>query len=141
MRLTAPAIALSLAAVALLAGCSSPSAAPVAQATPTQEAPAGPVEYGSVEELRDAYVDAGGSCDAWVQENRVTLAAESGDCNDSTVLMTFISESNRDELVATQKEMGFEVSLLVGPNWIVNADDIETVQETLGGTLVIQEAE
>jgi hypothetical protein len=145
MRLIAPAIALSLSAVALLAGCASsaPAAEPAEEPTPTQEAPAGPVEYGSIDDLRDAYIAAGGDCDAWEQTNVVTLSAESGDCaNGDGVLMTFTSEENRDEAVDGLTEFADMIgsNLLVGPNWVINAADVREVRDGMGGgTLVIKE--
>lgn len=128
----------------LLAGCS--SAAPVAPVTVSapsstpSPSKTGPVSYGSVTELRDAAVAAGYDCPSWEQENNVTLAAESGACSDADVFMTFTGEDDRDELVANLKAMATEtigVTLLVGPNWVINTEDgLESLQEALGGTIV-----
>ncbi|MFC0678325.1 hypothetical protein ACFFGH_10785 [Lysobacter korlensis] len=129
MRVAVPALALTLSAVAMLAGCASSEP--------------GPVEYGSVEDLLDAYLAAGGGpCNDWQQTNLVTLSAESGNCADGdAVLMTFTSEENRDAAVEGLHEYAdmLGLHLLVGPNWIVNASDVRDVRGSLAGTLVMKE--
>lgn len=122
-------------AVLLLAGCSGAPSENSGPATP----PADGGQYGSVVDLRDAFVAAGGSCDDWDQTNQVANAAESGSCSSTTVLSTYTSESSRDEVVAAVKEIGKVVggsSQLVGVNWIVNSPDASDVRDKLGGTLV-----
>lgn len=123
--------AVAFAAIALLAGCSSPAPEP----TPTK--PAGPVEYGAVEDLRAAFVDAGGVCNDWKQQNQVTVAAQSGQCGGETVLSTFTTTADRDKMVATIKAISPDsLTLLVGPNWVINSSQVDKVYKTLGGTLV-----
>lgn len=109
---------------------------------------------GTVAELKDAAVAAGYACPSWVQDNVVTLAAESGRCTDSDVFTTYLSESSREEAVQTLKGMAKDTRemfaddddvdstlldeevLLVGPNWIINSDDAPSLQPTLGGQVV-----
>jgi hypothetical protein len=128
IRFLAPAAVLLLA----LTGCSS-----AAQPSPTPTEPAGPATYSSVVELKDAYVAAGGDCDEWAQTNRVTVAAQSGDCDGNTVLSTYASESDRETAVANLKMLNPDnYSLLSGPNWIINSPDVADVSDALGGVLV-----
>lgn len=93
--------------------------------------------YDTVIELRNAYVKAGGSCKQYDEHNRVTNAAQSADCNESTVLSIYLSEAKRDETIDTLKDVAVtEISLLVGENWIINTKDPEAYVEALGGTVV-----
>jgi len=104
-----------------------------AEATP----PEPKATYDSVVDLRDAFVDAGGECDDWVQGNRITNAAQSGDCSSSTVLSIYLSEATRDETVTNLKSISIAgVHLLVGENWIINVEDPESYRDALGGTVV-----
>lgn len=120
--------------VLLLAGC-----APITSAdpTPTPTSSQEPADtYSTVNDLRDAFVAAGGACPDWRQTNRVTLAAQSGDCSDSTVLSIYSSEADRDQVVENLKSFGMGVHLLVGENWIVNVEGPEEYADELGGTVV-----
>lgn len=93
--------------------------------------------YRSVVELRDAFISAGGSCESWVQKNQVTLAAESGTCNDSNVLSIYTSESVKDEALNMFKEIAADgTTLVVGPNWIVNDPSARDLDSSIGGVLV-----
>ena len=122
--------------ILLLSGCS--SAAPSerdAKSTPTpSQEPAD--TYATVTDLRDAFVAAGGACPDWRQTDRVKLAAQSGDCSDSTVLSIYSSETDRDQIVENLKSFGMGVHLLVGENWIVNVEAPERYADALGGTVV-----
>lgn len=97
--------------------------------------------YGPVDDLRAAYEGAGGDCANWKQDNRVTLAAESGSCDADTVLAIYTSVGDRDSLIDVIR--GFAdilgMHLLVGPNWIKNSTDVADIRESLGGTLVTKE--
>lgn len=138
--------------VVLLAGCGSStrteSAPPAASATVTVTAtPTGPSaaqRYATVEALKDAAVRAGYKCPAWVQDNVIPFAAESGTCSDASALnpdvfATFARQSDQDEtLPVFESKVAVGGALLVGPNWIINADDEPSVTRlaaALGGTL------
>jgi len=98
--------------------------------------------YKSVEALRDAFVDAGHECPAWDQDDRIEAALESGNCSDSVVLSIYV---NREEAVAAAEALtsigadmlGEDTRVLVGPNWIINANDEDyaTLKSELGGTI------
>jgi hypothetical protein len=98
----------------------------------------------SVTELRDALIDAGYVCSSWDQSNVVDLAAESGSCDDASVLSTYATEADLQAQLDSSREMDklFEendVELtpnLVGPNWIVNAPDADKYADALGGTVL-----
>lgn len=93
--------------------------------------------YGSVTELRDALVLAGYPCPEWKQENRVELAAESGECSSADVLSTFATQTDLDQFVDNWRGLGdFSNPILVGPNWVLNIpeDSIDQVRPVLGGT-------
>lgn len=95
--------------------------------------------YETVEGLKEAYVDAGGACDDWSQTNAVEIAAQSGECGDSTVLSVYLSpEAVERRIEATKASMFAEImgDWLVGENWIVHADDATDLQDELGGRIV-----
>lgn len=100
-----------------------------------------PETYSSVEELRDAFVKAGGECPEWEQRNQVSLSAESGECSSQTVLSIYSSESDRDQVVNTQKELHKMVDmggmhLLVGANWIINDPNVKDLDRAIGGIFI-----
>lgn len=106
-------------------------------ATGCTTAPERDARYSSVEALRDAFVNAGGECPDWDQANQVTLAAESGVCSETSVLSIYLTQADRDELVANYKAFGFiEGTLLVGDNWVINDPNAKELSKRLGGTLV-----
>ena len=125
-RLIVPA---ALTAVLLLAGCSS--------------ADSEPAEYDTVEDLRAAFVGAGGTCDSWEAGTAVGAWAQYGNCGelgdpDEAVLSIYTSDDDLQSSVDGVKDSGAEnmTQMLVGPNWIIQAADVAKVRETLGGTVV-----
>jgi hypothetical protein len=132
MKLTATAVMVGAAVVLTLTACS--SSTPATTKTPVKN-----VSYSSVADLRDAFVKAGGACDSGVQDNVVGGAAESGTCDEETVLSTYLSTDSRDTVVDNVKTIGagmVDVTMLVGKNWIVNSPDAAKVKAELGGTMV-----
>ncbi|GAA2177202.1 hypothetical protein GCM10009784_26890 [Arthrobacter parietis] len=138
-------LAVAAASVIILSGCASAaeSAMPTPEATPTETTPpADGGSYSTLKQLQQAYVAAGGDCSELVQRNSVSLAAESGDCNDQTVISTYISTADLSELIQTNKALNEEYDLesdsvwLTGQNWIINSPDAVEMQEKLGGRLV-----
>lgn len=120
---------------------SSPSGSPTT--VETTEVPARDVQYGSLEEFRDAVLDTGYECKRWRQNNVVTLAAASGGCSAADVFSIYQSEAQRDKQVNKTREFGESIGMdfapiLVGPNWILNAPvgRLSAVQEGIGGILV-----
>jgi hypothetical protein len=135
----------AIACLFALAACSgeSDSGKPAAAAKPTK--PPVAVEYGSVDELKDAAVTAGGYvCEAWVADNVVTLAAGSGHCDDESVFSTYASKADLQAQLDQDKvndDMLLDAGLdttpkLVGPNWIISAPEAPQMREDLGGVLV-----
>lgn len=138
-----------IAAAALIAGslamtgCGGSAETPSGPAAQPSETapPASGGTYATVVELKDAFVEAGGSCPAFNQTNAVTLAAESASCSTSTVMSTFLSGSAIEELIQSNKELYAEVDIdpnpwLVGENWVINDPDAAAMREKLGGTVV-----
>jgi hypothetical protein len=129
--------ALLLAACLALAGCGGGKneAKPVGSSAGTAKAKS----YDGVEDLRDAYIRAGGECNDWNKSNKVTGAAESGECGGSVVLSTYLSsQAAQDQVKTTKEALGDTIALhwLVGENWIINAPDVDDVKKKLGGTIV-----
>lgn len=90
-------------------------------------------------DLRDAYVEAGGACPEWAQTNSVKIASQSGDCDGDTVLSVYLSRDAVERRVEETKGSVFGAmgsDWLVGENWIINASDLATIQEKLGGQIV-----
>lgn len=125
---------LAIAAIGLMAltGCEQS-----VEDSPEDAPEAYPATYSSVEELRDAFVQAGGICPEWEQKNHVKLAAESGTCSDSNVMSVYISEAQKDEAVNTLMSITeSKTSLLVGENWIINDKQIDSIDREIGGVFV-----
>src|SRR5690606_15310930 len=100
MRTRAP-LTLVLAASALFAAsCSSASDLSEPEAESSSPAVEKDANYSTIEEFRDAAIEAGLECPSWAERTGSTYAAAAGDCSDSTVLSIFSSESQRDEQVA-----------------------------------------
>lgn len=145
-------VAVVVSVVCLLAGCGRDSGG--AAASPASVSPSTLGEVGTLAELKDAAVAAGYACPNWQQDNVVAKASESGRCSDSDVFSTYLSEAVRDDVVQSLKDMsrdtremledGEDVDpalleedvLLVGPNWVINAEDAASLQEELGGQVV-----
>lgn len=96
-------------------------------------------KYSDVEALRDAFVEAGGTCDEWKQTNRVLGAAQSGECGTDTVLSTYLNQDAVQQRIADTKDSIFGQmgdDWLTGENWIINGENIEKLQEKMGGQVV-----
>lgn len=114
----------------MLSGCSS-------TAEGEQLGPDFPDTYQSVEELKDAFVAAGGDCPEWEQSNHVKAAAESGTCSASNVLSIYTSQSATEDALAIYKSIAQPgATLLVGENWIINDPSAQDFATALGGTFV-----
>jgi hypothetical protein len=141
-----------IAAVLLLAGCSAnkagestPPAAPsTVTVTPTPTGPPSAQRYATVEALKDATVGAGYACPAWVQDDVIPFAAESGTCSEESVVnpdvfMTLANQADLDEqLPVFESKVAVTGALLIGPNWIINADNVPSITRLatkLGGTV------
>ncbi|MDQ0617315.1 hypothetical protein [Arthrobacter globiformis] len=132
-----------LLSAAVLTGCGAgPSSAPSETPTPTKTVPPNGEHYSSVEALKDAFLEVGGQCSTYNEGNAVTLAAESATCGEDAVLSIYSSSSDKDQVVANMKQFSdvIGMKILVGENWIVNNEDVATLQPKLGGTLVTREA-
>lgn len=93
--------------------------------------------FKSVEALRSAYVDAGGNCDDWDNNDRLEAATESGDCGDSIVLSIYANKSGARDAAEALLDATGQDAVLVGANWIVNTtDDLDKLAATLGGEVV-----
>ncbi|MDT3331387.1 hypothetical protein Q9S78_11980 [Microbacterium sp. KSW-18] len=90
----------------------------------------------TIDELKDAFIDAGGVCN-WKQTDVVTDATASGECSDQTVLMLFADMDEKEELVSFLSEGSIsEPTILVGENWVINSPEAEDMQGALGGEWV-----
>ncbi|MEV7605127.1 hypothetical protein AB0N65_06780 [Paenarthrobacter sp. NPDC089322] len=128
----------------LLAGCAAggEASSSVSPSPAVSTPPADGGTFATVLDLKKAYVDAGGPCPSFNQGNRVTLAAESADCDTETVLSTYVSPEDISSVIQNLKKLdtssGYKSSttLLVGKNWIINNKQIAKYREKLGGTVV-----
>lgn len=100
----------------------------------------GPSSYSDISELHDAFTRAGGTCSNWNQDNRVSAALQSGECDANTILMLFGSKAEATEraleIKNTLKSFGLVPNLLLGENWLINSDQVDTVSTKLGGILI-----
>ena len=92
-------------------------------------------EYGTVDELVDAYHAAGGQChDFVVYEDSAGGEAQVARCGFNTVLTVTDSDDITSD-VATGAMLRGE-TVLVGPGWIVEDPDTVTLRDDLGGSLL-----
>jgi hypothetical protein len=118
----------------ILSGCASPAASTApAVATPTGSSSP---EGSALDELRAAYVAAGGQCDR-ITRRHTAVAAEAGDCDGGALITVYRSQTQRDSAVRAleglQDTNPSPHVIAVGPDWIVNGADAEAVAEAMGG--------
>jgi hypothetical protein len=118
--------------------------ASVSQSSATSAA--GPVQarsFSTVAELRDMAVAAGLPCPSWKQDNKVSAAAQSGDCSAASVLSTYTTDislqrgiDNLESMNQMMKQAKMKpTAFLVGPNWIINWPKVPTLVSDMGGTV------
>jgi len=117
---------------------------PTPTPTPTTPEPVVAQQYATVEALKDAAVQAGYDCPAWVQDDVIPFAAESGSCTDESainpdVFMTFASQADMDETMTVfESKIRVSGALLTGDLWAINSDDVAAIAQIapkLGGTV------
>lgn len=126
-------LAATAACVITLSSCSAQEAASTKDApTKAPESPEMTVvkdaRYGTVSDLKDAAVAKGYVCKRWKQDDKVTLAAESGHCSGADVFATYVSEADLQKQLETFRsfaelfeEEGVEKDpVLFGLNWSIN---------------------
>lgn len=143
-------LAAAAVSIVVLSGCGSSaqsdsSASEETTPTPTPTVTTPPADGGSFSSLADfqqAYIAAGGDCSGLDFANSITLAAESGNCNDQTVISTYISSADVSELIQKNKALNealdsdSDTVWLTGQNWVLNSPDAAAMQEKMGGRLV-----
>lgn len=128
---------LAIPAMILLSGCGGAESGPPASSGASLEIG----KAASVEEVRDAFVAAGGECD-WERTDRITVAAESGDCSGRTVISIYATEQDLDDAVSTLRgNTPMKLNLLVGDNWIINSPEAEGMDDVLGGEWITEPLE
>ncbi|WP_201516885.1 hypothetical protein [Gulosibacter hominis] len=93
-------------------------------------------EYQTLDELKAAFVAAGGECDEWEAVDPGEYDAEAGRCGESTVLAVYRSPDQIPEVVSRAQQLATQTHLLVGENWVINTPNPEKFVEQLGGTTV-----
>lgn len=118
------------------------SAAPSTPA-PSTSTPPRNARYETVEDLKDAAVEAGLPCPEYDQTDVVLLAKESADCSDEAVLSVYQGKGQ----VAAQMKLSNQMDQallnagiepdpsLVGTNWIIRAPNVQELQPVMGGTV------
>ena len=138
-----------IAAVLLLAGCSAnkagestPPAPPsTVTVTPTPTGPPSAQRYATVEALKDAAVGAGYACPAWVQDDVIPFLRNVAPkpLPDRHGEPSHFKQADLDEqLPVFESKVAVTGALLIGPNWIINADDVPSITRLatkLGGTV------
>ncbi|WP_146137431.1 hypothetical protein [Gulosibacter molinativorax] len=95
-----------------------------------------PTSYESVEELRDAYVAAGGECPNWEELDPGDYDAVAGRCSDQVVISVYNDPSQIEGVVQSALDLAIPAHLLVGENWIINTPNPEDFVDALGGGVV-----
>jgi hypothetical protein len=100
--------------------------------------------YDSIFSLKTAFLKAGGQCWEWKLDSYVgkyigdeVIAA---DCDNKTRIIFYRKNANvlKDALrnAELSRSIGYKVNILVGPNWMINSDQVNLVYRKLGGTLI-----
>lgn len=92
--------------------------------------------YRDATQLRDAYVEAGGSCPDWEVISDPLYGNQLGTCGDSTTLSHFIdADAVTVKQLVINEVTALGATLLEGPNWIINGDPtvLDDIQEVMGG--------
>jgi len=90
----------------------------------------------TIEEVRDAFIAAGGVCN-WNQNDVVLDATASGTCSDQTVIMLFADPADKTAVVARLGSLiSTDLHLLVGENWIINSKEAVELADKIGGKVV-----
>jgi hypothetical protein len=99
--------------------------------------------FSTLEELKQAFINAGGQCWDWVENEvpaEITKTYATGDCDAKTVLTIYKDGVNVQEYALGFRkfviDLKFKVNLLVGDNWMINSDQVSTVYPKMGGTLM-----
>ena len=97
----------------------------------------------SLEELKEAFVEAGGQCWGWrlaTHPDELEDTIGKGDCDSKTVLIVFKDYIDVEQHAINgrghNEGLGFKTSYLFGDNWFINSDQVEIVYPKLGGTLM-----
>ncbi|WP_299056387.1 hypothetical protein [uncultured Nocardioides sp.] len=122
------------------AGSPSPTQPSEPSESANEEVARGESQFSSVEELRDAAVDAGYTCKRWRQTDDVQLASESGSCSGKDVFAVFADEADKDEQIRLMQDFmrdyGFKPDPIVsGGNWTINAPEARYLSIALAADL------
>lgn len=128
-RIRPAAVAAAAVAAIALAGCAGPG-------EPAPEITGTPSTYSGVEELRDAFVAAGGECPDWAPIETGDYDADAGRCDDRTVIAVYRDPAQLAEAIERATALMTETHLLAGPDWLINTPDPHHYVEALGGTVI-----
>jgi hypothetical protein len=99
--------------------------------------------FESLEELKEAFVEAGGQCWGWrlaTHPDELEDTIGKGDCDSKTVLIVFKDYIDVEQQAINgrghNEGLGFKTSYLFGDNWFINSDQVEIVYPKMGGTLM-----
>ena len=96
--------------------------------------------YSSIVALKTAFVKSGGQCWEWSRNAQIFPEFINADCDQKTVLIYYLKKTNTMaealRMAKTYRSLNFKINLLVGPNWIINSDQVVLVSKKLGGTLI-----
>jgi hypothetical protein len=96
--------------------------------------------YPSIIALKSAFVKSGGQCWEWSRNAQMFPEFINADCDEKTVLIYYLRKTNTMtealRMAKSYRSLGFKINLLVGPNWIINSDQVVLVSKKLGGTLI-----
>jgi hypothetical protein len=99
--------------------------------------------FESLEELKEAFVEAGGQCWGWklaTHPDELLDTIGKGECDSKTVLIVYKDYINVEQESINARyhleSLGFKTSFLFGGNWFINSDQVEAVYPKMGGTLM-----
>ena len=104
--------------------------------TPTPPITGAATSYDTLEQLRDAFVAAGGECGSWEEIDPGEADARGGRCDDTTVLAVYANKAELDDAVERSINLATSTHLLVGENWMLNTPEPQRFVDALGGRVI-----
>ncbi len=116
------AAATTLCAVAMLTACSGSGAS----------------GFESIDELKEAYVNAGAECDEWQLGSQTGSWTAFGNCDlTRATLSIYDSTEDRDSMIEQlQDGTSLHSQALVGSNWIITTDTDTSIAEEMGAEVI-----
>ncbi|MGO3146376.1 MAG: hypothetical protein ACTIJ6_01725 [Leucobacter sp.] len=99
---------------------------------------AGPSGFDSIDELQQAFVDAGATCEDWQLGSQTGNWSAFGNCDvTGATLSIYDSTEDRNRMLEQlQSGTSLHSKAFVGSNWIITTDTDLSIAEEMGGKVI-----